>query len=122
MFLFFLPRGDVAALLHERAQGEPEGVENPKLVGGLVAWRTVGALFGLLGVPFIRAEAADQEEHHAHADIGKYYAHPNLIGQRVEEGKHPRLGFLRLLYHYRDAQAHKGLREVYHFFPYQRYG
>lgn len=102
--LSVLPGGDIAALLHESAQREPEGVEDAKLIGGLVTWRTVGALFRLLGVPFIRAEAADQEEHHAHADIGKHDAHPDLVGQRVQEGEHPWFGFLGLLDHDGNAQ------------------
>lgn len=115
-----LPGGDVAALLHEGAQGEPEGVEDTKFIGGLVAWRTVGALFGLLGVPFVRAEAADQEEHHAHADIRKHDAHPDLVGQRVQEGEHPRFGLLGFLDHDGNAQRHEGLREVNHLLPDQR--
>lgn len=115
-----LPGGDITALLHEGAQGEPEGVEDTKLIGGLVAWRTVGALFGLLGVPFVRAEAADQEEHHAHADIGKHDAHPDLVGQRVQEGEHPWFGFLGLLDHDGNAQRHEGLGEIDHLLPDQR--
>lgn len=115
------PWWDIASLLHEGTQGEPQAIKNPKVV-----WRVWGALrvfdlIVLVQMPLIRAEAAHQEEHHTHADIGKNYTHPNLIGQWVQEGKHPRLGLLRLLNHNGDAQAHKGLREVYHFFPYQRY-
>lgn len=114
------PWWDIASLLHEGPEGEPQAIKNPKVV-----WRVWGALrvFGLIvliQVPFIRAEPADEEQHHTHADIGKNYTHPNLIGQRVQEGKHTRLGLLGLLNHNGDAQAHKGLREVYHLFPYQR--
>lgn len=108
-------------MLHEGTQGEPQAIKNPKVV-----WRVWGALgvfelIVLVQMPLIRAEAAHQEEDHTHANIGKNYTHPDLIGQWVQEGEHPGLGLLRLLYHYGDAQAHKGLGEVYHFLPYQRY-
>ena len=78
-------------MLHEGAQGEPQAIKNPKVVRWV--WRALG-VFGLvvlIQMPLIWAEAADQEEHHAHADIGKHYAHPDLIGQRVQEGEHARL-------------------------------
>lgn len=115
------PWWDIASLLHEGTQWEPQAIKNPKVV-----WRVWGALrvFELIvfiQMPLIRAEAAHQEEHHTHTNVGKNYTHPNLIGQWVQKGKHPRLGFLWLLNHNGDAQAHKGLREVYHFFPNQRY-
>lgn len=118
----FLPGGDVTALLHEGAQGEPERVEDAELVGGLVAWRTVCALLGLLGVPFVRAEAADQEEHHANADIGEHDAHPDLVGQWVQEGEHARLRLLGLLDHDGDAERHEGFGEIDHLLPDQRDG
>lgn len=85
------PWRDIASLLHEGAQGEPQAIKNPKVVWWV--WRALG-VFGLVvfvQMPLIGAEAADQEEHHAHADIGKYYTHPDLIGQRVQEGEHARL-------------------------------
>ncbi len=116
------PGCEVAALLHEGAQGEPETVEDAELVGGLVAGRTVGAFLGLLGVPLVRAEAADQEEHHAHADVGEHDAHPDLVGQRVQEGEDARFGLLGLFDHDGDAQTHEGLGEIDHLLPDQSDG
>lgn len=53
-----LPWRDVAALLHEGSQGEPEGVKDAKLVGRLVSGAQLGgALLWLLSVPLVRAEA-----------------------------------------------------------------
>lgn len=53
-----LPWRDVAALLHEGSQGEPEGVKDAELVGGLVSGAQLGgALLWLLSVPLVRAEA-----------------------------------------------------------------
>lgn len=52
------PRGDVAALLHEGSQGEPERVEDAELVGRLVGGAQLsGALLWFLRVPLVWAEA-----------------------------------------------------------------
>lgn len=52
------PWGDVAALLHEGSQGEPERVEDAELVGRLVGGAQLsGALLWLLCVPLVWAEA-----------------------------------------------------------------
>jgi len=117
-----LPRGDVTALLHEGPQREPQRVEDAKVVGRIGGTLGVFGLVLLLEVPLVGAEAADQEQNHAHTDIGKHYAHPDLIGQGVQEGEHAGLGLLRLLYHNGDAQAHKGLGKVYHLLSDQCYG
>lgn len=58
----------------------------------------------------------DQEEHDADSNVGKDDAHPDFVGQRVEERKDPRLGFLRLLDHDGDSQGHEGFGEVNHLF------
>lgn len=57
-----------------------------------------------------------QEEHNADSDVSKDDAHPDFVGQRVEEGKDPRFGFLRLLDHDGDSQGHEGFGEVNHLF------
>lgn len=116
------PWWDIASLLHEGAQREPQAIKNPKVVRRVWGTLWVFELIILIQVPLIRAEAAHEEEHHAHANVGENYTHPNLIGQWVQKRKHSGFGLLRLLNHYGDTQAHKGLREVYHFLPNQRYG
>ncbi len=73
-------------------------------------------------MPLVRAEAADQEEHHAHADVGEHDAHPDLVGQRVQEGEDARFGLLRLFDHDGDAQTHEGLGEIDHLLPDQSDG
>lgn len=60
-----------------------------------------------------------QEEHHADADVGKHDAHPDLIGQRVQEGKDARLGLGGLLDHDGDSQRHERLGEVDHLLSHQ---
>lgn len=52
------PWWDVAALLHEGSQGEPEGVEDAKLIGRLVSGALLCcSLLWFLCMPLIRAEA-----------------------------------------------------------------
>lgn len=106
------PWRDIASLLHEGTQGEPQAIKNPKVIRRVWGALRVFELIVLIQMPLIRAEAAHQEEHHAHANIGKDYTHPDLIGQRVQKGEHARLGLLRLLNHDGDAQAHEGLGKV----------
>lgn len=60
-------------------------------------------------MPLIGAEPTNQEQHHADTNVGKDYAHPYLIGQRIQEGKHAWFGFLRLFDHDRNAQTHERL-------------
>lgn len=110
------PGRNVTSLLHEGSQWEPQTVEYPKLIG-LVTGCLVPPFLKLFTVPFIGAEAADQEKDDAHSNVGKHDAHPNLISQRVEEGEDPWLGLLWLFYHDGDPQTHKWLGEVYHLFP-----
>lgn len=123
-------------MLHKGPQREPKRVEDSKLIGlfwtllvgvllhrGLALLHPVGgrSLSGrlrfspflvVLGVPLVRAESTDQEEDDADADVGENDAHPDLIGQRVKEGKDARLGFGGFLDHDGDAQRHEGLGEI----------
>ena len=92
-----LPRLDVASLLHEGAEREPEAVENGEVVGDR---RSVGVVFD---VPLERTEPTDEEEDDADADVGEDDAHPDLIGERLHEGHNARNVLLRLLEHDADA-------------------
>lgn len=65
-------------------------------------------------MPLVGAEAADEEEDDADADVGEDDAHPDLVGQRVHEAKDVRLEVDRLLDHDGNAQGHKRLGEVHH--------
>lgn len=67
-------------------------------------------------MPFVRAEAADEEEDDADAYVGKDDTHPDFIRQRVHEAKDMRLVVHRPLDHDGDAEAHEGLGEVDHLF------
>lgn len=110
------PGRDVTSLLHEGSQGEPQAVEYPKLIG-LVAGGLVSPFLKLFAVPFVGAETADQEKDDAHSNVGEHNAHPDLISQRIQEGKDPRFGLLWLFYHDGDPQTHKRLGEIDHLFP-----
>lgn len=112
----------VTALLHEGTQREPEGIKDAKVIRRIRRGLGVFGFILVLEVPLVRTEAADQEQDHAHPNIGKYNTHPDLIGQRVQEGENARLGLLGLLYHNGDAQAHKRLGKVYHFLSNQSNG
>lgn len=116
------PGRDVTALLHEGAQREPEGIKDAKVIGWVRGSLWVFGFILILEVPLVRTESTDQEQDHAHPNIGKHYTHPDLIGQRVQERENTRLGLLWLLYHNGDAQAHKGLGKVYHLLSYQSNG
>lgn len=70
-------------------------------------------------MPLIWAEAADQEKHHTHANVGEHYTHPNLIGKRVQEGENARLRLGGLLDHDGDPKTHKGFGEVDDFLSHQ---
>ncbi len=58
-----------------------------------------------------------RNEHHAHADVGEHNAHPDLVGQRVQEGEDTWFGLLGLLDHDGDAQTHEGFWEVNDLLP-----
>ena len=73
-------------------------------------------------LPLDRAEPADEEEHDADADEGERRTEPDLLRQRLHEGKHVRLLVLGLLEHDADAQTHEGLREVQDLLSVRRYG
>ena len=70
-------------------------------------------------MPTFTQPQAHQKQHHADADVGEHDAHPDLIGQGVQEGEDPRLGLLGLLDHDGDAQGHEGLGEVDHLLAHQ---
>ena len=65
-------------------------------------------------MPLERAEAADKEQHDADADVGEDNAHPDLGGEREEEGEDAGRVLDRLLDHDADAEAHERFREVDH--------
>lgn len=102
---------------HEGSKGEPQAVEYAKLVRRFIGLDL--PILILLSVPLVGAEAADEEQHHAHANVGENDAHPDLVSQRVQERKDSRFGLLRLLDHDGDSQRHKGFREVDHLLSYQ---
>lgn len=58
------------------------------------------------------------KEHAADPQVGEENVHPNIRRQRVEEGKHTGVGPVGLPVQNADPQGHKGLGEVYRFFPY----
>ena len=120
-----LPRLDVAALLHEGAEREPETVEDGEVVGDR---RSVGVV---LDVPLEGTEPTDEEQHDADAefkvevevtrsrggddadaDVGEDDAHPDLVGERLHERHDARRVLLLLLEHDADAEAHERLAEV----------
>jgi len=51
----------------------------------------------VLDVPLERTEPTHEEQNHAHAEVREDDTHPNLRRQRLQERKHARLLFCRLL-------------------------
>jgi len=103
---FFSPRLDVASLLHESAEREPQTVEDGEIVGDR---RTVRIVFD---VPLERTEPAHEEQHDADADVREDDAHPDLVGERLHERHDARHVLLGLLKHDADAETHERLAEV----------
>ena len=100
-------------MLHERADGEPEAVEERELVLHLVRVRVARVRV----VPLVRTEARDDEQHEAYCDVRRDHVHPDLERQRGEEGEEARVLLLRLLEEDADAEVHEGLGEVDDLFP-----
>lgn len=63
-----------------------------------------------------------QKQHHTDSYVSEDDTHPDLVGQRVQEGEHSRFRLLGLLDHDGDAQRHEGLGEVDHLLTDQGYG
>ena len=106
MRLRHLPWFDVTPLLHEGAEREPQTVEDGEVVGDS---RPIGVVFD---VPLKWTEATDEEQNDTDADVGEDHAHPNLVGQREEEGEDARCLLRRLRDHDTDTETHERLREV----------
>jgi len=79
-----LPRFDVAALLHEGPDSEPQTVYD----GEVVSYRRT--VIVILDVPLVRTEPANEEQHDANADVGEQNAHPYFVGEWIHEREHTR--------------------------------
>jgi len=87
------------------------------------SWGAVGSLQNAAGCGEQRGPAGIplpgyDKEHAADPQVGEENVHPNIRRQRVEEGKHTGVGPVGLPVQNADPQGHKGLGEVYRFFPY----
>ena len=100
------PWGNITSLLHYSTEGKPEAIEDRKVV------REGRPVDAVLDLPLVRAEAADDEQDDADADVGEDHVQPDLVRERVHEREDAWLLFLRLLDHDADAEAHERLREV----------
>ena len=105
-----LQRGASRTLLHERADGEPEAVEDGELV-----LHDVRVLVTRVRVaPLVRAEAGDDEQHEADAQVGGDHVHPHLHRQGRQEREELRRLRGGLLVQDRDTQCDERLGEVDH--------
>lgn len=86
-------RVEVGPLLHESANGEPEGVPQSEIV--LHDLAVVVARVRIL--PFVRGESSHNVDGGRHYDISRQDVQPNLYSQRVHETKEPGREFLRHL-------------------------
>lgn len=59
----------------------------------------------------------DDKQHTADTEARQQHVHPDVGGQRVEEGEHPRVGAVGFVVQDADSQRHEGLGEVDHLFP-----
>lgn len=63
-----------------------------------------------------------QKQHNTDSNVSEDYAHPDLIGQWIQERKNTWFRLLRFLDHDGNTQRHKGLGEVDHLLSHQRDG
>lgn len=77
---------EVAALLHEGADGEPEAVGQGELVLDDLG---PGRVAGMRVVPLVRAEPGDHEHRYRDEDVGGQRVQPDLDRQRVHEREEP---------------------------------
>ena len=105
-------RVDVAALLHQRADDEPERVGQRERVLEVEPRRVGNARPPV--VPLVRREPGQHEHGQAHRDVRAEHVEPDLRRQRVEEGEESGTLTLRTLEQDADAEVHERLREVDH--------
>ena len=79
----YSPGTDVAALLQQRAEHEPQAVVDGELVGD------GSAEHRLLQPPLERREAGHQEQHDRDAEVGEHHAQPDLAAERTQEREEP---------------------------------
>ena len=125
-----IPRRDVASLLHESAQGEPQRILNREMIGQhlrrwIVRSRRLdrGHLdgregdVGLFDAPLCAAESADDKQDDGNAQISECHAHPNFFRQRVHKAEDAGEFLHGFLDHYADPEVHKRFAKVHHSFP-----
>lgn len=89
----------------------------------MIIWGHIAQLYlVLLTPPQHQNPSAHQEEHHADSDVGEDDAHPDLVGQWVQEGEDTRFGLGGFLDHDGDSQRHEGFGEVDHLLSNQSDG
>lgn len=112
-------------MLHERAQSEPQAVEDAEVVGQGAAPAPAGdsarsarthsgtwVVARVQQAPLVRREPRHYEQHDAHTHVREYDAHPDLLAQRIQEAEHAWFLLHRLLDHDTDSQGHERLAEV----------
>ena len=102
------PRIDVGPLLHEGADGKPEGVRQ----GEDVLKNVVIGVARVWVVPLVGAEAGQDVHHEADDQVGGDDVDPDLDGQGVEKGEEAGALATRALEEDAYAEVHEWLREV----------
>ena len=72
---------------------------------------------GVFVVPFVRAEPGQEEHGQGNHQERDDHIHPDIEGERVEEGEHTRVLRHRNPVQDGDAQMHVRLGEVYYLLP-----
>lgn len=73
-------------------------------------------------ISFNNIKRSDQKQHDADSDVGEDDAHPDLVGQRVEEREDARFGLRGFFDHDGDSQRHERFGEVDHLLSHQSDG
>ena len=109
-----LPGWNIAALLHEGSQSEPEAVFDREMIGQRLSVSIGGGRWRLFHAPLCGSESAHHEQDDADAQVSERHAHPHFLGQRVHETEDARELLDRFLDHYTDPEIHERLGEIHH--------
>lgn len=112
------PRWDVTPLLHKRSQRKPQRVQDAKIIGHRPMGPGLSVRIPVFSrqmeqPPLVGRETGHREKHDADADVTEYHAHPDLLGEGVQEAEDAGVLLDGLLYHDWDSQGHERLAEVY---------
>ena len=103
----YLPRHNVAALLHEATYRHPDGIVQREAV-----LQFVGIFITRMGRdPFVRREPTEEEDGQGGGQVAREYPNPQTRRKGIHEGKETGLFRDRLLVHDGQAEGEEGAKK-----------